>query len=130
MPIIHHAALWTPDLERLKTFYEAYFGAHAGARYTNPQKRFTSYFLDFDGGARLEIMHRPDIPPNANDPQRQASGLVHLAFATGSAAAVEALTRRLLNDGFSIVDGPRWTGDGYYESVVLDPDGNRVEITI
>jgi lactoylglutathione lyase len=25
-------------------------------------------------------------------------------------------------------DGPRRTGDGYYESVVVDPDGNRIEI--
>jgi len=25
---------------------------------------------------------------------------------------------------------PRWTGDGYYESVVLDPDGNQVELMV
>jgi lactoylglutathione lyase len=39
------------------------------------------------------------------------------------------LTRRLKEDGFASLDGPRRTGDGYYESVTLDPDGNRVEIT-
>jgi hypothetical protein len=27
-----------------------------------------------------------------------------------------------------VLDGPRRTGDGYYESVVLDHEGNRVEI--
>lgn len=32
-------------------------------------------------------------------------------------------------DGVEVVSGPRVTGDGYYESCVLDPDGNRVEIT-
>jgi hypothetical protein len=26
-----------------------------------------------------------------------------------------------------VLDGPRRTGDGYYESAVLDPDGNRLE---
>ena len=35
------------------------------------------------------------------------------------------LTRRLGDNGFVVLDGPRRTGDGYYESVVLDPDGNR-----
>jgi lactoylglutathione lyase len=27
-----------------------------------------------------------------------------------------------------VVGAPRKTGDGYYESVVLDPDGNVVQI--
>ena len=57
-------------------------------------------------------------------------GLTHLALAVGSEAAVDALTQRLRADGFAAIDGPRRTGDGYYESVVLDPDGNRVEITV
>ena len=49
---------------------------------------------------------------------------------TGSEAEVDALTTRLRNDGYRILDGPRRTGDGYYESTVLDPDGNRIEITV
>ena len=44
--------------------------------------------------------------------------------------AVDELTQRLVNDGYERLDGPRRTGDGYYESVVLDPEGNRIEITV
>jgi hypothetical protein len=50
------------------------------------------------------------------------------AFVVGDEAAVEGLTRAFRTDGVRVVDGPRRTGDGYYESVVLDPDGNRLEL--
>jgi lactoylglutathione lyase len=125
---IEHVALWTADLERLRQFYENYFGARASAKYANPAKRFESYFLTFASGARLEIMQRPDVLADASGAQ-PALGWAHVAFSLGSEQAVDRLTARLAEDGFSVVDGPRRTGDGYYESVVLDPDGNRVEIT-
>ena len=38
-------------------------------------------------------------------------------------------SEQLREDGFRILDGPRQTGDGYYECAFLDPDGNRIEIT-
>ncbi len=126
---IEHIAIWSQRLEELRAFYETYFGARAGAKYSNA-KGFQSYFLSFDGGARLELMQRADIPLNANDVQRQATGLIHLAFQLGSAQRVDELTARLANDGFSVLSLPRTTGDGYYESCVLDPDGNRIEITV
>jgi len=44
--------------------------------------------------------------------------------------AVNALTNQLREDGYAILGEPRTTGDGYYESVIQDPDGNRIEITI
>jgi lactoylglutathione lyase len=28
-----------------------------------------------------------------------------------------------------VVSPPRVTGDGYFESVLLDPEGNRIELT-
>ena len=126
---IEHIAIWTRNLEKLKDFYETYFEAQVGEQYINPRKQFTSYFLSFSSGARLEIMHRPDIPDTKDDAMRQFTGIIHFAFSVGSEAAVDALTERLAKDGYPAVDGPRRTGDGYYESVVLDPDGNRIEIT-
>ena len=127
---IEHIAIWTHDLEKLKSFYERYFNAKAGEKYTNPQKKFESYFLSFDTGCRLELMKMPSVPDSKNDIYQQFIGLIHFAVSTGSKEKVDQLTTELKHDGYEILDGPRTTGDGYYESVVLDPDGNRVEITI
>ena len=127
---IEHIALWAHDLEILKAFYETYFGASANQKYTNHSKGFSSYFLAFATGARLELMQMPSVPASKDDPHTQSTGLIHLAFSVGSAEKVDALTTRLAQDGYAILDGPRKTGDGYYESTVLDPEQNRIEITI
>ncbi len=124
---IEHLAIWAKDIEALKSFYGKYFGGKAGERYFNPTKNFQSYFLSFDKGCRLELMQKPEIPGNQN--AGEAAGLTHFAFSVGSEAAVNDLTETLRSDGHRIVGEPRWTGDGYYESVVLDPEGNRIEIT-
>jgi lactoylglutathione lyase len=125
---IEHIAIWTEDLERLRGFYETYFGATSNARYVNAARKFESYFLSFPQGARLEIMASPHISPREGD--IQSTGYAHLAFSVGSRDQVDILTRQLKQDGYLVLDGPRVTGDGYYESAFLDPDGNRVEITI
>ena len=124
---IEHVALWTPDLERSRQFYEIYFGGIANRKYINPVKGFQSYFLTFDSGARLELMQMPDI---ASGISGQHMGWIHIAISVGSKSTVDALTRQLGADGYTIVGEPRTTGDDYYESVVLDPDGNRIEITV
>ena len=126
---IEHLALWTPDLERARAFYTDWLGARAGELYHNPSNGFRSYFLGFGQGPRLELMQMPGIPANANDIDRQSTGLIHFAVSLGSEAAVDALTARLQAAGHRIVSAPRHTGDGYYESCVLDPDGNRIELT-
>ena len=127
---IEHVAIWTRELERLRLFYETYFHAQSGEKYVNLEKQFESYFLEFTSGARLELMYMPNIPENNNDLKQHCTGIIHLAISAGSEHEVDLLTRRLDQDGFDVVDGPRRTGDGYYESVVFDPDGNRVEITV
>ena len=127
---IEHIAIWTHDLERLRSFYQTYFAGRANAQYVNPRKQFESYFLTFADGARLELMQMPAVPLSKNDVGQQFTGYIHVSFSAGSRVTVDALTERLERDGYRLLDGPRTTGDGYYESSVLDPDGNRVEITI
>lgn len=128
MPRIEHVALWTHDLERARAFWERYLGARAGERYENPTSGFASYFLTVGDGARLELMQLAAIPPGAAPEQR--TGWAHVAVSLGSEGRVDELTAELARAGHRVLDGPRRTGDGYYESVVLDPDGNRIELTV
>lgn len=127
---IEHLAIWCKDLEAMKDFYTRYFNARSNDRYHNPRNRFSSYFLSFEKGPRLELMQMPGIPDSLNDVLAQFSGLVHFAVSVSSEEAVNAITEQLRKEGFRIVGEPRTTGDGYYESAVLDPEGNRIEITI
>lgn len=127
---IEHIALWTPDLERSHAFYTKWFGVRSSACYRNPRNGFSSYFLSFDGDARLELMQMPGIPTNANDIDRQAIGLIHFAVSLGSESAVDTLTENMRAAQVRVLSEPRRTGDGYYESCVLDPDGNRIELTV
>lgn len=122
---LEHVGLWVRDLDAVAAFYARYFGARIGDRYQNPRKGFESRFLEFSGGARLEIMRRTDVITRGGDDQL---GLAHVALTVGDEAAVNSLAARLSADGFALLDGPRHTGDGYYECVVRDPEGNRVEI--
>lgn len=129
MPRIDHIAIWTTDIDRLAAFYAQYLGASVGARHTNPAKRFESRFLTFEGGARIELMHTSLLEPARVERGAERMGLTHLAIVVGPERRVDDLTSTLREAGFEVVDAPRRTGDGYYESVVLDPDGNRIELT-
>ena len=123
---IEHVALWARDLEAVAAFYARWFGARMGERYENPRKGFASRFLEFDGGARLEVMTRADVEARGDG---ELLGLAHVAMVVGNEAAVDALAARFAAEGIAVIDGPRRTGDGYYECVVRDPEGNRVEVT-
>jgi len=125
---IHHIAIWTHNLETLKDFYQTFFDGQIGTKYHNPTTGFESYFVSFDSGPSLEIMQKPAVPTTQNDPIQQATGYTHVAFSLGSETAVDKKTAQLEQHGYRVASHPRRTGDGYYESVILDPDGNRVEI--
>lgn len=126
---IEHLAIWTGDIEAMRDFYTTYFSMVSGEKYVNPVKRYTSYFLSTgDGGTRIELMHRPDIVDNPGQ-RGLLKGFAHFSFSTGSREAVDSLTERLRNDGYTILSEPRTTGDGYYESVIADPEGNYIEIS-
>jgi len=174
---IEHIAIWAKDIDKVCAFYRKYFDGVVHPVYHNPAKQFTSRFVTFESGARLEVMHRPDVGTvtslqsythrSANEKMRaffrfltsavfhverpqgecsahtcmgiaepqdvghevsQHCGLTHLSFSVGSKEGVDRLTQKMSDDGIQIVGQPRTTGDGYYESVVLDPEGNRVEV--
>ena len=127
---IEHLAIWCKDLEVMKDFYVKYFGAVPNTRYHNPKKKFYSYFLSFEKGPRLELMQMPGIPVSLNDVWEQFTGLIHFAVSVGSAEKVDEITEIFRKNGIVIVGEPRKTGDGYYESAILDPEGNRIEVTV
>ena len=127
---LEHVAIWTKDLEGLKDYYTKYFDAIPNEKYINTSKKFESYFLSFESGARLELMKMPNIPPNSNDTvHSQHLGIIHLAFGLPNTSLVDQKAAQLKQDGYPILSGPRVTGDGYYEFETLDPDNNRLEVT-
>ena len=123
---LEHVALYALDLEGARSFFVRYFDAQSNDGYHNPRTGLRTYFLTFEGGSRLEIMSKTDIGEAGG--KRGRMGYAHIAFKLGSRDAVNALTERLSADGFAVLSGPRVTGDGYYESVVLDHEGNEIEI--
>jgi lactoylglutathione lyase len=122
---IEHVALWVRDLDAVAAFYARFFDARVGALYRNPGKGFASRFVEFTSGARLEIMTRTDVSSRGAHEQL---GFAHVAIAVGDEARVDALAARFAAEGITPDSGPRRTGDGYYECVVRDPEGNRIEI--
>lgn len=126
---IEHLAIWVRDLELMRSFYVKYFDGKSNEKYRNDKKNFESYFISFDSGARLELMQMPGIIDTANNGHEQFIGITHFTITVGSKERVDELTEIFRNDGFEIAGEPRRTGDGYYESVILDPEKNRIEIT-
>jgi lactoylglutathione lyase len=123
--IIEHVAIWVQDLELMLAFYAGMLGGAGGDRYENPGTGFTSYFVAFGDGPRLELMALPGLEPS---PAGLCFGYAHLALRLGSPEAVDAAVAELRERGVAVESEPRLTGDGYYEAVVLDPEGNRVEL--
>ena len=148
---IDHAALFCRDLEQMRQFFIDYFDARSNEQYHNPRTGLRTYILSFtEGSTRLELMQRteqrepssslewlsrdgrrqsqrPDVQDA--DPSQPAIGYIHLSFAVGSRKGVDLLTRRLAADGYTVTSGPCTTGDGYYESSILGPEGIQIELT-
>ena len=125
---IEHVAIYVRNLEEVKNFFEEYFNAKSNNMYHNKKTNFRSYFLSFDDGTRLEIMNKPNVREIYE--KSDYIGYAHIAFSVGSKEKVDELTKRLKLDGYEVLSGPRTTGDGYYESCILDIEGNQIEITI
>ena len=125
---IEHVAMYVNDLEQARDFFVRYFGAVSNNGYHNPRTDFRSFFLTFEDGARLELIHKPHMEDAEKSLTR--TGLIHMAFSLGSKEAVDNLTAALTRDGFRLLSGPRTTGDGYYESCIVDLEGNQIELTV
>jgi len=127
---IDHIAIWTDKIETLKDFYIKYFDGTANNKYLNNVNKYESYFVSFGSGSRIELMQKPGIPENLNDPvEKQYLGIIHLAFGVENMEEVNRKAAELSHDGYKILRGPRKTGDGYWEFETLDPDNNRIEVS-
>ena len=124
---IEHVAMYVKDIEKAKDFFVKYLDGRSNDGYHNKKTGFRSFFISFDDGARLEIMHKPEMTDTEKPINR--TGYAHIAFSVGNKARVDELTQLLKADGYAVVSGPRTTGDGYYESCVLVIEGNQIEIT-
>jgi lactoylglutathione lyase len=125
---IEHVGIWVRDLERMRQFYVEKLGAESGALYENARTGFRSYFLSFGEGARLEIMGRPASPLADKAAESHSLGYAHVALRLGTRAAVDEWVSRLASQGVVVAGSPRVTGDGHYEAVIEDPEGNRIEL--
>ena len=125
---IEHVAIDVQDLEKARAFFRRYFDGASNEGYHNPKTGLRTYFISFQGGTRLEWMARPDVKDRPRSLLKR--GYAHLAFSLGSREAVDSLTRRLREDGYRVISGPRTTGDGYYESCVEGVEGNLIELTV
>lgn len=123
---ISHIAMYVRNLEEVKNFYVRFFYAKAGELYHNPKTGLKSYFLTFDEGTQLELMNLPDMHDEKKNLVRM--GYIHMAISVGSREKVDALTERLYESGYEVLQGPRVTGTGFYESTVLGPEDNQIEI--
>ena len=122
-----HIALYVNDLEKSRDFFVNYLNGTSNTGYHNPKTDFRSYFISFEDGARLELMHKPEMSDNEKHLNR--TGYAHVAFSLGSKEKVDSMTAKLKSDGYEVISGPRTTGDGYYESCIVAIEGNQIEFT-
>ena len=125
---IEHIALATSNLESLCAFYRR-LGGVALPLSPDPGDGFRNCVLDFCG-VRLEVFERPPSG-NAAATHVRAPRLLYLGFALRSADAVDELSRVLAAAGHRVLEQPHRGGElGRYESIVLDPDGNRLKLSV
>jgi len=121
---VEHIAIWVKDLEKMKAFYKKYFNVSSSDLYHNDKTGFSSYFLTFEEGSRIELTTKKHLANRVPE----SLGYAHIAIVVGDKKAVDTYAQRFVEDGFPLLSGPRTTGDGYYEAVIQDPEGNLIEL--
>lgn len=123
---ISHVALWTRDPEAQRAFWQVMFGAESNQRYLSKNRPgFASYFMRLREGATIELMTLPEL--DAGQTGREITGWAHIAIAVGNEQQVDEMAARAADSGILIAP-PRRTGDGFYEAIIRDPDGNLIEL--
>lgn len=125
---IAHMALWSKNLDAQKAFWKEYFGGNCNQLYISKNRPgFTSYFVSLHEGPTIELMSLDELKTGQNG--QELTGWAHIAISVGSAEAVDAMAARAGERGI-LVSSARKTGDGFYEAVICDPDGNLIEIVV
>lgn len=121
---LSHIGIEANDIERLRYWYMRYFAMSSSELYSDPDRGLQCYFLHSSdpAAAALEIMHY-------SSGQTSAPTTGHIAISTGSRQGVDFLIELLRTDGNTIAKEPFIAVNGCYLGIVLDPEGNRVEIT-
>lgn len=123
---IAHFALWTRHLEVQQQFWREWFNAESNARYQSRNRPgFASFFMQLEQGATIELMTLPDLAEGQSG--REVTGWAHIAISVGDELQVDEMAARAAEKGI-LVAAPRRTGDGYYEAIIRDPDGNLIEL--
>lgn len=136
---IHHVAISTPDIDRLRNFYVDQLGFEAIAelewpqgttisdtvqRLQNSSARLAMLRL---GNAYLELFHYRSPTPVAGNPSRPVCdhGITHICL---DVAGVDREYQRLKALGMEFHSEPQWVSDDCRTVYGRDPDGNVVEL--
>lgn len=125
---LNHVAIWCQDIVRMRLFYEYLFCVSRVTQSENPRVGYISYVLTLSDKTSIQLMAMDTIQVPLEDVYTEFIGLSHLAFSVGSGQKVQELTNKLVDDGYELLTNANLSEDGSLESIVLDPEGNRLKI--
>lgn len=120
---LHHIAFWSKDIEALIEFYRTYFGGEVLFRHESGD--FQCVFVKIFSGLTLEIMTRSKL---CDAVAEDRVGYSHFSIEVDSKDEVDRLTDYFIAHKIPMKKVKEQYDDGFYESAVLDPDGNIIEI--
>ncbi|EJL90293.1 VOC family protein [Pantoea sp. GM01] len=123
---IAHVALWTRNLAAQQHFWHQFFGATSNPLYVSKNRPgFRSHFISLSEGPTLELMTLEALAPGPHG--EELTGWAHIAINVGGREEVDLMVKHASEQGI-LVSAARQTGDGFYEAIIRDPDGNLIEI--